>query len=402
MAGILEGIKVVDMGHFVAIPSAGAVLADWGAEVLKVEPLSGEPQRGVRALGALKFSGGQLSWRAELHNRNKRGLAVDLKKDSGRDILYQLVKRSDVFMSNYEVRSLRRLRLDYVSLSRVNPELIYAILTGYGRAGPDKDERGFDFIAAWARSGVQYLLGEPGSPPAMQRPGFSDRVAGMHVVAGVLAALLHRERTGKGQELEFSLYHSAVWSLAADVQATLLGITVPKHEHAKALNPLVNTYRTKDDQWLQLAMLQSDLQWSDFCRAIERPELENDPRFNNIEVREQNNEELICILDKVFASRNIDEWERRLREGSCIYGRVRTLNEVVTDPQAVANGFFADMNHPLAGKIRLVTSPVRFHQNPASVRTAAPEVGQHTEEVLLELGHSWDDISRLKEQEVIL
>jgi len=402
MTGILEGVKVIDMGHFVAIPSAAAVLADWGADVIKVEPLSGEPQRGIRALGALTFNGGQLSWRAELHNRNKKGLAVDLKKASGRDILYQLVKRSDVFMSNYEVSSLKRLELDYASLSRVNSKIIYAILTAFGRVGPDKDERGFDFIASWARSGVQYLLGEEGRPPPMQRPGLMDRVAGTHVVAGVVAALLYREKTGKGQELEFSLYHSAVWSLAADVQATLLGIKVPKHEHSKAMNPLVNTYCTKDGQWLQLAMLQSDLQWSGFCRAIDRPKLENDPKFNNIEVREQNNEELVSILDDVFISENMVEWEKRLREHGCIYGRVRTLEDVATDTQALVNGLFTDIEHPLAGKIKLVATPVKFCQNPASIKTAAPEVGQHTEEILLDLGYSWDDLAQLKEEGVIL
>jgi len=406
MAGILDGIRVIDMGHVVAIPSSGAMLADWGAEVIKVEPLSGEMMRGLGRSGGvsgfLQFAGGEVNWRIELFNRNKRGLAVDLRTEAGRDILYQLVRRTDVFMSNYELGALNRLKLDYASLSQINPGLVYAVLTGYGSVGPDKDERGFDYAAGWARSGIQYLLGEPGEPPPPQRGGMMDRVVGVQVVAGILAALLHRERTGQGQEIEFSLYQSGVWTLAADIQAALVGPPLPKHERARARNPLANTYRTRDDRWFQLIMLQADLQWPGFCRAIERPDLENDPRFNNMETREQHCEELIRILDEIFASRNLAEWENRFRGNDCIYGRIQSAVEVTVDPQALANDFFVEIEHPVAGRIKLVATPVKFRQNPASVRASAPEVGQHTEEILLELGYSWDDIAQLKEHRVIL
>lgn len=401
MAGILEGIRIIDMGHFVAVPSAGAVLADWGAEVLKVEPLSGEPQRGVMSV-LLKRFGSEVNWRFEVHNRNKKSLALDLKKASGRNILHRLVQRSDVFMSNYELGALKRLKLDYTTLSRLNPRLVYAFLTGYGTAGPDKDQRGFDFAAAWARTGMQYLLGESGGPPPQQRGGVMDRTVGVQMVAGILAALLHREKTGKGQELELSLYHSGVWTLAADLQVALGGLPLSIHDRTRAPNPLVNTYRTKDARWLQLAMLQADLSWHDFCQAVERPELENDPRFSDIETRAEHCEELIRILDEIFATKTVEEWENKLRENNSIFGRVQTPDEVLTDPQALANNFFAEIEHPVVGQTRLVTTPVKFHQNPASVRTVSPEVGQHTEEVLLELGYSWDDISRFKSQGVIL
>lgn len=403
MAGILEGIKIIDMGHFVAVPSAGAVFADWGADVLKVEPLTGEPQRAVVTITAtVQMEGGGVGWRFEVHNRNKKSLAVDLTRESGREILYKLVKRSDVFMSNYEIGSLKRLKMDYATLSKLNPGLIYAVLTGYGTVGPDKDERGFDFTAAWARSGIQYLLREPGSPPPQQRGGMMDRTVGMHMVAGILAALVHRDRTGEGQELEFSLYHSAVWTLAADLQVALGGQPLIIHDRTKARSPLVNTYRSQDGQWFQLAMLQADLHWSGFCRAIERPELENDPRFNTLETRAVNCEELVRILDEIFAARTMQEWARRFRENGCIYGRIQTPEEVLTDPQAIANDFFAEIEHPAVGKTKLVTTPVKFRQNPASVRTAAPEVGQHTEEILLDLGYEWDDIARLKEERAII
>jgi len=406
MAGVLEGIRVIDMGHVVAVPAAGAILADWGAEVIKVEPLTGEIYRGLRGSQrvprVIELSGGQLNWAIEVLNRNKRGLAIDLKKDSGRNILYQLIKGMDIFISNYESGALKGLKLDYATLSQLNPRLVYAVLTGYGTVGPDKDERGYDYAAAWARAGAQYLIGEPGSPPPPQRPGFMDRVAGAHVVAGVLAALLHRERTGQGQELEFSLYHSGVWTLAEDIQAALVGAPLPKHERAKAASPLWNAYRSQDNRWFQLVMLQSDLHWPDFCRAIERPELENDPRFNSADARGENGEELVRILDEIFASRDAAEWERRFRQNKCIYGRVLAPIEVTTDEQALANNFFAEIDHPVARKLKVVTTPVKFCQNPASVKAPAPEIGRHTEEILLEMGYSWDDIARLKEEGVIL
>ncbi len=406
MTGILEGIRVVDMGHVVAVPAACATLADWGAEVLKIEPLSGEMGRGFKRIfgvnTAVKLDGGQVSWYVQVLNRNKKGLAVDLKKEAGRDILYKLVQRADVFISNYELGSLKRLKLDYATLSQFNPKLIYGVLTGYGTVGPDKDERGFDYAAAWARSGMQHQIGERGSPPPPQRGGMMDRTVAAHIVGGILAALLHREKTGEGQELEFSLYHSGVWTLAEDIQAALMGTPLPKQDRTKAANPIFNSYSTKDGRWFQLVMLQSDIQWPDFCRAIDRPDLENDPRFNNMDTREEHCEELIRILDEIFTSKNRDEWERCFRENNCIYGRVATPVEVTTDPQAVANGFFAEIHHPSGGEMKVVTTPVKFRQNPASLRNPAPEIGQHTEETLLDLGYSWDDITQLKEQEVIL
>jgi len=401
MQGILEGLRVLDMGHFVAVPSAGALFADWGADVLKIEPLDGDAQRGDVSL-ILKRTGSAVNWRFEIHNRNKKSITLNLKKRAGQDILYRLVERSDVFMTNYEQKTTEKLKADYTHLKQYNPGLIYALLSGYGRTGPEKDDRGFDFTAAWARTGIQYLLGEPEGTPPMAPNGMMDRVTGAHMVAGILAALLHREKTGEGQELAFSLYHSGVWSLAADLQVTMAGIEVGQRDRTKVLNPLSNNYRTKDGHWIQLAMLQADLSWTDFCRVIERQDLEKDPRFDNLENRAEHSPELIRILDDIFESRDRTEWESRLRENNCIFGRVASPEMVIRDPQAAANGFFAELEHPEAGKTKYVTTPATFRQNPASVRNAAPELGQHTEEILLELGHTWDEITTLKDEEVIL
>lgn len=397
MAGLLEGIKVIDMGHAIAVPAAGVTMGDWGADVIKIEPLFGEMARETEEMAEVNLT-------FELVNRNKKGLALDLKQESGVEILHKLVRRADVFISNYEVSALKKLKADYATLSKVNPSLIYGVVTGYGALGPDKDERGFDYTAAWARSGTQYLMSEPGFPPPLQRFGQVDRVAAAHVVAGVLAALLHRGKTGEGQELSFSLYHTGVWCLAQDIQVALAGQPLTPNDRTKAVrqNPVWNTYCTKDGRWINLALIRSHLHWTDFCRAIDKPELENDPRFIDKESRAENCEELVRILDGIFATKNMEEWDNILRANNCIYSRVATPEEVVADPQALANDFFSEVDHPVAGKLKLINVPVNFRQNPASIRTLAPELGQHTEEILLDLGYKGDDIAPLKKQGVIL
>lgn len=400
MTGILEGLKVLSMGQIVAIPAASSTLADWGAEVIKLEPLTGEMHRGLRRAQSIET--GEINWVMQVLNRNKKSLALNLKSEPGLEIFYKLIQQSDIFLYNYELSSLKKLKIDYATLSQINPRLIYAAVSGYGSVGPDKDERGYDFTAGWARSGMMYLIGEPGTPPAPQRVGIIDSMTGAHLVGAICAALLQREKTGKGQEIEISLYHTAVWSLCVDIQAALAGNVPVKHDRTKAQNPIWNSYRTRDDRWFWLAMLQPDPFWHGFCRAIERPELENDPRFNSLETRRENCEELIHIIDEVLATRTMVEWEKRFKEHDCMYGRVQTPVEVTTDPQALANDFFVEVEHSSAGKIRLVSTPVKFSQNPATIKSPCPELGQHNEEIILDLGYSWDDIARLKEQGVIL
>jgi crotonobetainyl-CoA:carnitine CoA-transferase CaiB-like acyl-CoA transferase len=400
MSGILEGIKVLSMGQIVAIPAASSTMADWGADVIKLEALTGEMHRGLRR--AQSIDTGKINWVMQVLNRNKRAMALDLTKEPGREIVYRLIEKMDVFMSNYKRSSVKNLKLDYETLHKINPRLIYAFVSGYGAVGPDRDERGYDFTAGWARSGMMHLIGEPGTPPAPQRVGMIDSMAGAQIVSGVCAALLNREKTGKGQEVEVSLYHTAVWSLAVDIQGALAGNEPVKHDRTKAQNPVWNSYRTSDNRWFWLAMLQPDPAWPGFCKAIERPELENDPRFCDMETRKDNCEELIGIIDEVLATRTMAEWEERFRENNCIYGRVQTPMEVVNDPQALANDFFVDVEHPNAGTIKLLATPVKFSDNPASLRTTCPELGQHNEEIILELGYTWDDIAEFKEQGVIL
>ncbi len=406
MAGVLEGLKVVAMEHMEAIPVASLWMADWGAEVFKIEPLTGDMFRGLKGAHGMtteiELGGFNVNWTFQLFNRNKKSLAINLKTEQGSEVLNRLVKEAEVFMSNYELDVLKKLKADYATLSKVNPSLVYATISGYGSVGPDKSQRGFDHAAGWARTGMQYMIGEPGSPPPRLRGGMIDRgIAAPHVLAGILAALLYKERTGKGQELEVSLFHSGIWTLALDIEASLVGITAIKDDRKKAKNPLYNVYRTRDGRWLQMSMLQSDLFWSDFCQVIERPEMENNPKFKDMQAREEHCEELISIIDEIFASRNLKEWDTLFRKYNLIFAPVQTPTEVTADPQALANNLFVDLPHPL-GKFKVITTPVNFHQNPAEVITSAPEIGQDTELTLLDLGYSWEDIAKLKDQRVIL
>ena len=402
MSGILDGIKVLSMGQIVAIPAASSVMADWGADVIKLEPLTGEMHRGQRTNQGVDVSGSSVNWVMQVLNRNTRGLALDLKQQSGKDIVYKLIRNADIFMSNYERNSVRRLGLDYETLGNINPRLIYGFVSGYGPVGPDKDERGYDFTAGWARSGMMYMIGEPGTPPPPQRAGMIDSAAGAHLVGGICAALLQREKTGKGQLIEVSLFHTGAWSLSMDIEMAVGGRIPVKHDRTKATNPIWNSYQTKDGRWFWLAMLQPDPAWPGFCRAIGRPELENDPKFNSIDSRRQNCQELVHIIEHELARKTMAEWEKLFKDNNCIYGRVQSPLEVTTDPQALAAGFFADVDYSGQGKIKILTSPVLFDGKVAPITTPAPELGQHTEEILLDLGYTWDDISRLKDSKVIL
>ncbi|MEK7354720.1 MAG: CoA transferase, partial [Chloroflexota bacterium] len=395
MAGVLDGLKVLSMELMEAVPAASVWLADWGADVLKIEPLTGDQFRGTRRIGGasvyIDIDGAEVNPRFELLNRGKKSIALDLKQQEGRDIVYKLVKTADIFMTNNEAKALANLKMEYETLSKINPKLIYAFLNAYGTAGPDKDGPGYDRVSAWARAGFQYLIGEPGSTPPTQRSGMMDKTVAPHVLAGVLAALWHREKTGEGQKLEASLFHSAVWTLSGDIQIALVANPLPKDDRSRVANPLWSSYRCQDDRWLCLGMLRPDPYWVPLCKALERPDLERDPRFDSMEARRQNNLELISVLDEIFASQDVEYWEKRCRQYNLIYARVQNAVEVTEDPQALANNLFVDLNHP-AGHVPMIASPIKFIQNPAEIRGPSPEIGQHTEEILLELGYSWEDI----------
>jgi crotonobetainyl-CoA:carnitine CoA-transferase CaiB-like acyl-CoA transferase len=401
----LKGVRVIDAAQFAAAPSGAAILADYGAEVIHVEhPVKGDGTRGVQSKGGTGIFSQKASFNYvwELVNRNKKGITIDLAMEKGQKVMYKLVEKADVFLSNLRPYEVEKFGLSYEALSQRNSKLIYANLNGYGQYGRERNGAGYDSCAFFARSGILHQLAEPGTAPVMSRPGMGDHITGLTLFAGIMLALFIRERTGIGQEVDVSLFNSGVFMISLDVQAALIaGEAVVQERRKEAANPLRNHYETKDGKWLMLAMLQPDPYWSEVCKAIGREDLERDPRFASFQMKGKNNIELIKILDEVFATRTMAEWKEVLEKCSFPWAPIQSVNEIVVDPQARANDFFAKFDHPTYGPIELVRNPIKLSKTPATIRSLAPEFSQHTEEVLLEHGYTWEDIAELKEKRVI-
>ena len=400
MPGPMEGINVVELGFWVAGPSVGGVLADWGASVIKIEPTDGDPMRGlfVKGLGVDM----PVNPPFELDNRGKRSIAIDFDDADGRAIVYDLLDRADVFITNVRPAGLERAGLDYDSLARRNSRLVYCSVTGYGLKGADRDRPAFDIGAYWSRSGIAAALTAPGIEPPYQRGAMGDHTAGITGAGGVAAALLARTRTGKGQLVSTSLFRLGIFTIGWDTMIKLrLGAPATPMTRTTTPNPLISCYHTRDQRWIWLLGLQGDRLWPDLLRAIRRPELENDPRIGSLGARREHCAELVLILDEVFATRTLGEWAEILDREGVWWAPVQTTEEVVEDPQAEACGAFVDVPLAEGGTTRMVSSPVDFSATPWSVAAPVPELGQHTEEILLELGYDWQKIAALKEKRVI-
>lgn len=398
--GPLKGIKVVEMGIWVAGPAVGAILGDWGADVLKIEnPAGGDPVRGLMAMG-VAFEP-PVNPSLELDNRNKRGVAVNVQTPEGRAVVRRLLRDADVFVSNLRHAALQRVGLSYEDVRQENPRLIYATLSGYGTRGPEKDRAAFDYAAFWARSGAMASLGEPQGPPPTQRPAMGDHPAGLSLAGAICAALYHRERSGEGQEVHLSLFHAGLWMMATDIEVCLVTGMGAAPVGRAVPNPLWNHYKAKDEKWFHLVMLQPDRYWERFCQAIERPALAKDERYDTVFTRAQHSLELIGLLDTIFATKTRAEWGELFDRYDLVWGPVQSVHEVVGDAQARALGAFAKVPHRTGEEIEVVRSPIEFSATPASIRHAAPELGEHTEEVLLQHGYTWDDIAALKDKGAI-
>lgn len=399
--GPLKGIKVVEMGIWVAGPAAAAVLGDWGADVIKVEnPAGGDPVRGLLALGIPVELPVHPS--IELDNRNKRSVAINVQTPAGRDVVRRLLRGADVFVTNLRANALTRAGLSYADVRPENPRLIYAALSGYGTRGPDKDRAAFDYAAFWARSGAMASLGEPEGPPPSQRPAMGDHPAGLALAGAVAAALFHRERTGQGQEIHLSLFQMGLWMMGTDIETYLVtGMAPPVPAGRNAINPLWNHYRAGDGKWFHLVMLQADRYWPAFCAAIERPDLVADERFATVFTRAQHRLELIELMDSIFVTKPCAEWGDAFDRHGLVWGPVQRIEDVVLDPQARALDAFATVNHRSGAAVEVMRSPVEFGATPATIRRSGPELGEHTEQVLLEHGYTWEDIAALKEQNAV-
>jgi crotonobetainyl-CoA:carnitine CoA-transferase CaiB-like acyl-CoA transferase len=406
MKTILEGYKILDVSQVAAVPIASRHLADFGADVIHVERLvTGDSWRGFQARPGRPGGWGNpsdINYIWEDYNRNKRSLALDLGKSGAQEIIYKLVESTDIFLTNLRPFEIEKFGVQYEMLSRINPGLIYGSLTGYGKKGPDKNYPAYDSIAYWARAGVGYVLGTPDAPPVADGT-IGDNIAGLALAFGIMLALFHREKTGVGQQIDSSLLHAGVYQMSSYLAGTLItGRDYSEWRNIareKNPNPLAQSYQTKDGRWILLAAIVPDRYWSKLCQAIEQIELEHDPRFETFELRAANCKTLFYLLENAFKSRTLDEWKARLTE--IPFSPFQNFIEVVNDTQARENNCFIPFEHPNYGHIEVVANPVNLSHTPASIRMPAPELGQHTEEILLEHGYTWEDISKLKDQGII-
>jgi len=399
MPGPLQGMRVVELGFWVAGPAAAGIMADWGADVIKIEPPTGDPFRGLFAVVA----GVQVPINPpfELDNRGKRSIALNLLSDEGHAVASELLKRADVFVSNLRPAALARVGLDYHRVQAINERLVYCLVSGYGPAGPDRDRPAYDIGAFWARAAIAASLEPSGSDPPQQRGGMGDHTTAIAAVSAICAALLARQRTGKGQFVSTSLLRTGAYVLGWDVNIRLrFGMLDPPYDRFGVPNPLLNCYRSGDGRWFWLLGLQGDRHWPDVIRAIEQPELLQDEHFKDIRVRRENNAACVRALDAAFNARPMAHWAEVFDREGVWWAPVQSVDDLVTDPQARAGGLFVDT--PVAeGMAEMVASPADFADTPWQPASMAPEFGQHTEEILLDLGYDWQRIAALRERGAI-
>ena len=403
MTDILRGIRVIELAAWTFVPAAGAVLADWGAEVIKIEhPETGDPQRGLISSGVVPGAGG-VNHFIEQPNRGKRSIGLDTSTPDGLELLMRLIEGADVFLTNLLPDSRRRMGIDVEQLRARNPKLIYARGHGYGTKGEMANRGGFDLAAYWARGGIgdAYSAG-PGSYPPLQRPAFGDVYGGLAIAAGIAGALVKRERTGESSVVDVSLLNAAVWQLGPDiVGAGVTGRDIPKFQLDAMPNPVANVYQTRDGRFIAFVLLQADRFWADFCTRLGRDDLIDDDRFANAPVRFANRMECIVELRKTFESQDLAHWEEAFSGFDGVWDVMRTAHEVHADPQAVTNGYLPRTTDAHGNEFALAASPVQFDETPL-VLTRAPGHGEHTDTLLAELGLREDEIIDLKIKAVVL
>jgi crotonobetainyl-CoA:carnitine CoA-transferase CaiB-like acyl-CoA transferase len=397
MPSALEGIRVLDITLWQQGPYASAMLADLGADVIKIEgPKGSDPARRFlvhRDLGISPYF--------ESHNRGKRSLVLDLKHPRGKEIVLQLVRQSDVVLNNLRGGVMERLGLDYDAVKQVNPAIIYVHASAYGEVGPDTNLGSFDMLGQ-ARGGIMSVNGEPDDPPLPVPVPIADQVGAMVAAFAIVTALFHRERTGEGQYVNVSLLGTQLALQSFNISTYFLTQRVPRRQPRGAFGPTWTTYRCGDGKYITLGMLE-DRWWPGVCKALGQPELAEDPRYATAQERARRNRELIEHMDGIFLQRPAREWVKRFRELDLLVELVQDYEDIANDPQVAANGYIVKMDWPGHDEpFHMVNSPIRFSKTPAHIRSLAPAFGQHTEEVLLELGLSREEVRALAGEGVVV
>jgi CoA:oxalate CoA-transferase len=402
----LEGIRVLDVTIWQQGPMTTAMLSDWGADVIKIEgPDSVDPGR---SMIRYEVTPGGVNAYFETHNRNKRGIVLDLKTGRGREVFYRLMEDADVVVQNFRPGVNKRLGIDYETLARINPKLIYCSASGFGLKGPDAGNPALDPLAQ-ARGGVMSVTGEPETPPTRAFNGFADQISAFLLAYGIVLALFHRQRTGEGQSLDGSLLQGAIAAQAFNVTSylttgTYAGQPMPRISR-RLTSPLWNHYKAKDGRWVMLAMAQPGRYWPVFCQTMqEATGVSLEPEELSIDWLRMHAAELmglIAKLDELFVTRPAREWVELLRRRDMVVEVVQEYSELADDPQVAENEMIVTVDHPSHGAMRMVGPAVNLQGTPGSIRRPAPQFGQHTEEVLLEAGFSWEAIENLRTEGVI-
>lgn len=409
MTAALEGVRVVEVASHVFVPMAGAILGEWGAEVIKIEhPETGDPYRGLVTGGIGRTTGG-VDPRFHSANRGKKSLAIDLKQDGGRRLLGRVLASTDVFVTNLRTETIERLRVGVDDVRADNPSIIYVRGSAFGPKGPDSGRGGYDAGAYWARSGMQQIFTRPGDEwPAGPRPAFGDVVGGMTIAGAISTALYRRAVHGEPSVLEVALLAAGMWQVQTDIVNSL--VVPPERrsqlagagmDRSQTFNPLMMAYRTRDGRFISLQMLSPERYWPALCDAIGQPEMARDPRFVDMEARRHHASDCVSWLDGVFAERDYNDWCEVLAAFEGEWVPVQHPHELADDAQVVANGYLTTLDLGNGETAPMVPSPVQFDGRP-NQPTRGPELGEHTEALLLDLGLSWGDIESLKEEKVIV
>ncbi len=396
MTAPLDGIRVLEVAMYGFVPSAGAVLAEWGADVIKVEhAITGDPQRGLRQTGMLRVEGDP-NPNIEHANRRKRSIGLDMSVPEGKEVLYALARTSDVFLTSFLPGHRKKFRIDVDDIRAVNPKIIYARGSAFGPRGAESDKGGYDMTAFWCRAGTAATITPVGMEGMIGPPGpaYGDTISGTNLAGGIAAALLKRERTGEASVVDVSLLGSGLWSLGHTVALTVhLGQRLeapPPGVHGAPNNPLVGLYTTADNRYISFVMMQPTKFWADVCRHIDRPELADDPRFATDEQIAANTAEAVKILSEAIATRSLAEWSERFVTLSGPWAPVQDTLQAANDAQIRANEYIVR-----AGQLELVANPVQFDVT-APESGPAPGFAEQTDEILLELGFDWDRVIELK------
>ncbi len=398
---LLSNYKVLEFSTYIAAPAAAGILCDWGAQVTKIEPLRGDPFRGIFNSIGRDIPENPIY---DVDNRGKRSIALDTSSPEGVEIVRRLLAEHDVFLTNLRPGSLERAGLDWESVRKINPRIIFASVTGYGLSGADRDRPGFDVAAFWSRAGVAQMAVPKGNDPLMMRMGVGDHTTGLAILAGILAALLEREKTGKGRLVEASLIRTGIYSVASEMAVQQrFGKLVSNRDRHHAMNPLSNFFRAAGGDWLCILARQghANKDWKEICAALEVSDLVNDERFSSAKARRENAAELVDILDAAVGKRTVQEWASRLDEQDLVWSPVQTPAQVIADPQAEAAGAFVEIPTRDGGNVQSIGGPIRFHGVEHGPRAPTPMIGEHTASVLEEIGFDRDAIAALAEKNVV-